>query len=47
MPLIIHENYRWDPAWREAKRLVAAGALGHLHRVSFRLRPGGRPGPRP
>lgn len=25
VPLIIHENYRWDPAWREAKRLVAAG----------------------
>lgn len=46
VPLIIHENYRWDPAWREAKRLVAAGTLGHLHSVSFRLRPGDGQGPR-
>lgn len=44
--LVIHENYRWDPAWREAKRLIAAGTLGRLHCISFRLRPGDGQGPR-
>ncbi len=46
VPLVIHENYRWDPAWREVKRIVDAGTLGRLHCISFRLRPGDGQGPR-
>jgi predicted dehydrogenase len=45
VPLVIHENIRWDPAWREAKRLIEAGTLGRLHGISFRLRPGDGQGP--
>jgi predicted dehydrogenase len=44
--LVIHENSRWDPAWREIKRLVDAGTLGRLHCISFRMRPGDGQGPR-
>ena len=42
----IHENFRWQPWYREAKRLIDAGALGTLHSVAFRLRPGDGQGPR-
>jgi predicted dehydrogenase len=45
VPLVIHENIRWDPAWRETKRLIEAGTLGRLHGISFRLRPGDGQGP--
>lgn len=38
--LVVHENFRWQPWYREAQRLVADGALGNLHSVAFRLRPG-------
>jgi D-apiose dehydrogenase len=44
-PLIVHENFRFMPWFREAKRLVDSGALGALHNVSFRLRPGDGQGP--
>ena len=44
--LIVHENFRWTPWHREAKRLIAAGQLGVLHSVAFRLRPGDGQGPR-
>ena len=46
VPLIIHENFRWMPWYREAARMIAAGDLGTLHSVSFRLRPGDGQGPR-
>ena len=46
VPLVIHENVRWQPWYREAKRLLDAGALGALHSVAFRLRPGDGQGPR-
>ena len=39
-PLIVHENFRFMPWFREARRLVASGALGMVHSISFRLRPG-------
>jgi D-apiose dehydrogenase len=39
-PLIVHENFRFMPWFREAKRLVDSGAMGNLHSISFRLRPG-------
>jgi predicted dehydrogenase len=40
VPLVVHENFRWQPWYREAKRLIAGGFLGQLHCVAFRLRPG-------
>jgi predicted dehydrogenase len=43
--LVVHENFRWQPWYREAKRLIDAGALGALHSVAFRLRPGDGQGP--
>ena len=46
VPLIVHENFRWQPWYREARRLVDAGTLGKLHSVAFRLRPGDGQGPR-
>jgi predicted dehydrogenase len=46
VPLIVHENFRWQPWYREARRLVEAGRLGTLHSVAFRLRPGDGQGPR-
>jgi len=46
VPLVVHENFRWEPWYREVKRLIAQGALGELHSVAFRLRPGDGQGPR-
>ena len=40
VPLVIHENFRWMPWYREAARMIAAGLLGTLHAIAFRLRPG-------
>ncbi len=39
-PLVVHENFRFTPWFREARRLIDAGALGELYGISFRLRPG-------
>ncbi len=44
--LAVHENVRFQPWYREAKRLIAAGALGDLYQITFRLRPGDGRGPR-
>jgi D-apiose dehydrogenase len=38
--LAVHENIRWAPWHREIARLIGAGQLGQLHRISMRLRPG-------
>ena len=43
--LVVHENFRFQPWHREAKRLLDAGALGQPYQVSFRLRPGDGQGP--
>ena len=40
IPFAVHENLRWQPWYREAKRLLDAGHLGTPHSVAFRLRPG-------
>jgi predicted dehydrogenase len=45
VPLLIHENFRWAPWHREARRLIDARYLGDLHCVAFRLRPGDGQGP--
>lgn len=44
--LVAHENFRFQPWWREAQRLIGAGRLGRLHGMAFRLRPGDGQGPR-
>ena len=44
-PLVVHENFRFQPWFREAKALLAAGRLGRPHAVAFRLRPGDGQGP--
>jgi D-apiose dehydrogenase len=43
---IVHENFRWQPWYREMKHLIHVGILGMLHSVAFRLRPGDGQGPR-
>ena len=40
VPVIVHENFRFQPWHREIRRLVAAGELGTVYQASFRLRPG-------
>jgi predicted dehydrogenase len=42
---VVHENFRFQPWHREARRLLRAGALGEPYQVSFRLRPGDGQGP--
>jgi predicted dehydrogenase len=42
---VVHENFRFQPWYREAKRLLDAGALGTPHGATFRLRPGDGQGP--
>jgi predicted dehydrogenase len=46
VPLIVHENFRWQPWYREAKRLIETGILGEVYGATFRLRPGDGQGPR-
>ncbi|MEM7188577.1 MAG: Gfo/Idh/MocA family oxidoreductase [Pseudomonadota bacterium] len=38
--LVIHENIRFQPWYREINRLLQSGAIGTPYQVSFRLRPG-------
>lgn len=44
--LAVHENFRFQPWFREARRLIDGGRFGALHSVAFRLRPGDGQGPR-
>ncbi len=45
VPLVIHENFRFAPWFREMRRLIDGGFFGRLHGVAFRLRPGDGQGP--
>jgi predicted dehydrogenase len=45
VPVIVHENFRFTPWFREVKRLLDQGALGEPYSVAFRLRPGDGQGP--
>jgi D-apiose dehydrogenase len=38
VPLMIHENWRWQPWYREAARRIAAGAIGNPVAYMFRTR---------
>jgi predicted dehydrogenase len=44
--LVVHENFRFEPWYREARRFVTSGRLGTPHSVAFRMRPGDGQGPR-
>lgn len=44
--LVVHENFRFQPWYREAKRLMDDGRLGEVTNIGFRLRPGDGQGPR-
>jgi predicted dehydrogenase len=44
--LVVHENFRFMPWYREIRRLLDQGKLGQAHCVTFRLRPGDGQGPR-
>jgi len=45
VPLIVHENFRFQPWYRHAKSLLEEGRLGTPHSISFRMRPGDGQGP--
>jgi predicted dehydrogenase len=38
--LLIHENWRWQPWYREVRRLLDAGTLGDVFQFTFRWRTG-------
>lgn len=42
---VVHENFRFQPWYREIKGLLNDGILGDLTNISFRLRPGDGQGP--
>ena len=43
--LVVHENFRFMPWFRECRRLIEAGHFGRLHGATFRMRPGDGQGP--
>lgn len=45
--LLIHENWRWQPWYREAKRLISQNRLGRVFHFGFRMRTGDGRGPTP
>jgi predicted dehydrogenase len=45
VPLVVHENFRFQPWYAEIKRHLDAGLLGDVYQASFRLRPGDGQGP--
>jgi predicted dehydrogenase len=45
--LLVHENWRWQPWYREAKRLLDVGEIGPLRHVRFDWRTGDGTGPEP
>ncbi|MFF8478906.1 Gfo/Idh/MocA family protein [Streptomyces sp. NPDC015414] len=47
VPLLVNENWRWQPWYREAARLIRAGVIGRPFHSTFRMRPGDGWGPVP
>ena len=43
--IAVHEDVRFQPWYREIKRLLDGDALGRLYQITFRLRPGDGQGP--
>jgi predicted dehydrogenase len=46
IPLIVHENFRFQPWYRAIKTAMDQGRIGTPLQASFRLRPGDGQGPR-
>ncbi|MXU66625.1 Gfo/Idh/MocA family protein [Oceanomicrobium pacificus] len=46
VPLIVHENFRFQPWYRTMRRAIDEGAIGEVHQITFRLRTGDGQGPR-
>jgi predicted dehydrogenase len=46
VPLVVHENFRFQPWYRFLRREIDAGRLGDLYQITFRLRPGDGQGDR-
>ncbi len=40
LPLVVHENFRFQPWYRTIKTEIAVGRIGQLLQMTFRLRPG-------
>lgn len=45
VPLIVHENFRFQPWYREMARAIDTGRIGQVHQMTFRLRTGDGQGP--
>ncbi len=45
VPLVIHENFRFQPWFRAIHAQIAGGAIGQVLQATFRLRPGDGQGP--
>ncbi len=45
--LIVHENWRWQPWYREVRRITDAGCIGRVFHLGFHLRNGDGRGPQP
>ncbi|MEM9584296.1 MAG: Gfo/Idh/MocA family oxidoreductase [Pseudomonadota bacterium] len=45
IPLIIHENFRFQPWYRAIAKQIDRGAIGRVLQATFRLRPGDGQGP--
>jgi predicted dehydrogenase len=45
--LLIHENWRWQPWYREARRMIVEERLGGVFHLSFVMRTGDGRGPEP
>ncbi|MEM7519595.1 MAG: Gfo/Idh/MocA family oxidoreductase [Pseudomonadota bacterium] len=43
--LIVHENFRFQPWYRALRAALDANAIGQVHQMTFRLRPGDGQGP--
>jgi predicted dehydrogenase len=46
IPLIVHENFRFQPWYRAIRIALDQGRIGEVHQATFRLRPGDGQGPR-
>lgn len=40
VPVVVHENFRFQPWYRKIRELITSGCLGELYQATFRLRPG-------
>ena len=45
--LLVHENWRWQPWYREVRRLIDAGAAGRPFQITLQWRTGDGAGPAP